>query len=457
MKSSKHTLLLMVTLLCWSGNIMASGDDHYDLGITLNLDFTSFETMYHHPEVVLADPDSFIANNKAWQLIMGWHKNNRVPEKRELFLAGLTKLAAMTPAERKKLPEYKIYLEIKSKAAEFPQIALKHVKSFLPPNSEIKGKKSVIYFTAFSVPYSMMTNGNMVIDLSRERWNDGGANSILNMSVHEFFHVGYGYNRYFRQEDGFADSLQNRIVDALQNEGIATLVSYNIRNIYPATHEDYLMFENEESLINKFKMLQNIFDNGTVLSDEGLFKLAWNDGVVKRAYYVSGLYMANTIDKRLGRKALVQTIKEGPISFIDTYNRVADENLKINRFPGPDPESIPVKLKKLALEGNGDAMNKIAERIKENSAQPAYTENEFNMLGYRIMKAYKDPEAAALIFQCGIRAFPRSANLFDSLGEAWLQCGDEDKALRYYKKSLELNPNNKNAKTMIKKIVETHN
>jgi hypothetical protein len=218
----KYNTIQAIMVLILLGSIFtsfASTEEKSDLGISLHLDFSAFETMYHTPDKVLANPDAFIANNSAWKLIMGWHRNNRIPENRDKFIRGLKKLSSMTLEARKNLPAYKIYLQIKSKAENFPRVAINHVKTFLPVNPQINGKSSTIYFTAFCVPYSMMTNGNMVIDLSRERWNDGGANSILNMSVHEFFHVGYGYNRYFRQEDGYADSLQNRIVDALQNEG----------------------------------------------------------------------------------------------------------------------------------------------------------------------------------------------------------------------------------------------
>jgi predicted negative regulator of RcsB-dependent stress response len=42
--------------------------------------------------------------------------------------------------------------------------------------------------------------------------------------------------------------------------------------------------------------------------------------------------------------------------------------------------------------------------------------------------------------------------VYDSLGEAYMKAGNKDEAIRNYKKSLELNPKNDNAKKMLEKI-----
>ena len=48
--------------------------------------------------------------------------------------------------------------------------------------------------------------------------------------------------------------------------------------------------------------------------------------------------------------------------------------------------------------------------------------------------------------------FPKSANVYDSLGEAYFNKGDKKSALINYKKSLEINPNNVGAKKIIDKM-----
>ena len=45
-----------------------------------------------------------------------------------------------------------------------------------------------------------------------------------------------------------------------------------------------------------------------------------------------------------------------------------------------------------------------------------------------------------------------SANAFDSLGEAYMDVQDKPRALAAYRKSLELNPDNTNARQMIERL-----
>ena len=77
--------------------------------------------------------------------------------------------------------------------------------------------------------------------------------------------------------------------------------------------------------------------------------------------------------------------------------------------------------------------------------------NELNSLGYDLLSEKKINESIA-IFKLAISEFPTDANLYDSLGEAYYINKQYDLALENYKKSIELNPNNTNAKTMIEKI-----
>ena len=51
-----------------------------------------------------------------------------------------------------------------------------------------------------------------------------------------------------------------------------------------------------------------------------------------------------------------------------------------------------------------------------------------------------------------VRAFPKSANVYDSLGEAHMKAGDKAEAIANYKRSLELDPSNANAVEMLRQI-----
>lgn len=80
-------------------------------------------------------------------------------------------------------------------------------------------------------------------------------------------------------------------------------------------------------------------------------------------------------------------------------------------------------------------------------------EAELNNLGYRLLSQGRIDEAIA-IFQQNVQAFPESSNVYDSLGEAFMEKGNRKAAIRNYEKSLELDPDNTNAVEMLKKLGE---
>jgi tetratricopeptide (TPR) repeat protein len=78
-------------------------------------------------------------------------------------------------------------------------------------------------------------------------------------------------------------------------------------------------------------------------------------------------------------------------------------------------------------------------------------ENKANAYGYQLLAAKRYAEAID-IFKINAARFPNSANAFDSLAEAYMMNGQKDLAVKYYEKSIELNPSNTNAAEMIKKL-----
>ena len=74
-----------------------------------------------------------------------------------------------------------------------------------------------------------------------------------------------------------------------------------------------------------------------------------------------------------------------------------------------------------------------------------------NAKGYDLLNEKKYKESIE-IFKLNTFAFPKSSNAFDSLGEAYLESGDKKGAIENYKKSLELDPDNGNAREVLKKI-----
>ncbi len=77
-------------------------------------------------------------------------------------------------------------------------------------------------------------------------------------------------------------------------------------------------------------------------------------------------------------------------------------------------------------------------------------ENDINSLGYSFL--INNPKKALTYFKLNVKNHPKSSNAFDSLGEVYFNLDDKVNALKSYKKSFDLDPNNKNALKMINKL-----
>ena len=103
---------------------------------------------------------------------------------------------------------------------------------------------------------------------------------------------------------------------------------------------------------------------------------------------------------------------------------------------------------------NGDVKGALEfyKRFDTKSTEIArYFRTTVNRRGYRFIRQ-KDLDKAEEMFKINTDYFPNSANTWDSLAEVYMLKGNKDLAIKYYKKSLKLNPNNTNAANQIKTL-----
>lgn len=79
------------------------------------------------------------------------------------------------------------------------------------------------------------------------------------------------------------------------------------------------------------------------------------------------------------------------------------------------------------------------------------TEGDLNVVGYTLMNK-KRLDDAIKIFELNVKLFPQSGNAYDSLGEAYLNKGNNELALINYKKALALDPKNTGARDIIGRL-----
>jgi len=129
-----------------------------------------------------------------------------------------------------------------------------------------------------------------------------------------------------------------------------------------------------------------------------------------------------------------------------------------------------------AANNNPDAVaaknsQPIGEKLKENNHLPVEerialyhrlkkenpdgynfeSRDELNMYGYSLLWSNLPKEALA-IFKLNVEQFPDWFEGYDSLGEGYMNNGDNEKAIANYERSLQMNPGNFNAEDQIERI-----
>ncbi|MFN2598267.1 MAG: alpha/beta fold hydrolase [Pyrinomonadaceae bacterium] len=113
--------------------------------------------------------------------------------------------------------------------------------------------------------------------------------------------------------------------------------------------------------------------------------------------------------------------------------------------------SVQNALERAIREKDVDAAIALYRRMRQRYPAEYFYEQTLNALGYAQLGARHVPEAIAL-FKLNVEMYPNAYNTYDSLGESYAAQGDRAAAIRNYRKSLALNPNNTNAVEMLKKL-----
>ncbi|MBC8191977.1 MAG: MBL fold metallo-hydrolase [Candidatus Marinimicrobia bacterium] len=115
-------------------------------------------------------------------------------------------------------------------------------------------------------------------------------------------------------------------------------------------------------------------------------------------------------------------------------------------------KSLTAPLFHALQKGTGsDAIKVYRDLKKSNPDDYGFNENALNMLGYYLIGKDRLDDAIN-IFKLNVKEYPKSFNVYDSLGEAYMNQGDIRRAKRYYKKSIRINPDNQNGIDMLEKM-----
>jgi tetratricopeptide (TPR) repeat protein len=421
-------------------------------GPTLKVGFQieSIERIILRPEEILEDINGFLAADDAYQLSASWHKNNNIPLERDQLRQKLERAAAASPEERESNPSLALARAIKAEESHFVDTTIPHILSFLPTNS--LQMETRIHLTAFTSAYAFMTNTQIVADVTSPKLG-GSAESILNILLHEVYHIGYGINRLLRSEEPLVDRRKYFALDVLHNEGLATYVAWEARHMYPyEDFDDYRMLEDAETIRGKVGKVNEIFSKIDSLPADEWSSLSWEQGVRNRAYYIAGAHMSRLIDGELGRASLTETIEKGPRSFVSIYNTLVDEDLQIIEFGPPTEASISTRMFEYLRQHPGADLSSFDDELEELAKDAdSSLGGLMNRLGYRLLYTGR-PDDAVCALKKGISFYPESADLHDTLAEVYMKSGETEMAVTHYRRSLELDPDNVNAKMYLAKL-----
>jgi tetratricopeptide (TPR) repeat protein len=94
----------------------------------------------------------------------------------------------------------------------------------------------------------------------------------------------------------------------------------------------------------------------------------------------------------------------------------------------------------------------VFSELKRKNPEFQPLENDLNDWAYRMLNGRGQPKEALEIFKLNVYLYPNSANVYDSVAEAYAVNGEREFAIKNYKRSLELDPKNQNAVQQLNRL-----
>ena len=169
-------------------------------------------------------------------------------------------------------------------------------------------------------------------------------------------------------------------------------------------------------------------------------------------------------------KPVYEGICRAALAFLDSCfkkeSAALEELLRAGAAPAPGRPAFKIESKTgaaappaeaelidLIIEKGVGQVRPAIERLRaEHPGVALIDESVLNWLGAHFLYWWGREEEAVGVLELNTLLYPGSSNAFDSLGEAYAARGRKDEAIRSYKRSLELNPENKGAKPALERL-----
>lgn len=153
---------------------------------------------------------------------------------------------------------------------------------------------------------------------------------------------------------------------------------------------------------------------------------------------------------RPNRTNIIQFLKE-PETGIQhlVFKEEGAEELKFNNPRMEEGLKVPFQF---FVEGDYEGGLKAYQELQKSQPDSRWVnEDNLNGFGYELM-GNDQLDLAISVFKLNVALYPNSSNVYDSLGEAYLNNGEKALAAKNYQKSLQLDPKNTNALKILKEL-----
>ena len=121
-------------------------------------------------------------------------------------------------------------------------------------------------------------------------------------------------------------------------------------------------------------------------------------------------------------------------------------------YEKPKPTFSEFLYNELINKGSENTISNI-DQLMKSGGYKLRSDRELNMLGYELLNDKKIDESIA-VFEITVKLFPDRANPYDSLGDAFLQNGDAENAIKNFRLALEKDPNFESSKKKLEELLQ---
>ena len=351
---------------------------------------------------------------------------------------------------------------------------------YLQDGSMVKGKRHTYPVMASNGLWSNAADiAKFIINI--QQTVKGSSNKGLSKDMTELMLTPYGKSGYYGPQFkyGLGFGIMNKkdeiyfnhwgwnrgffgLMMAHKDKGYGVVVLAN--STYPAFNAEVIrsvalayQWDNYVPVHKKMEIEQSLVDEitGRYQANNKTIEIFQKDNLLfsKNILDVKAKELIKVSDSIFARRTSSKLIQFKPNSENGTVNLLFlnrnDETIASTFVKVDNDKKDPVEF---LLEGDFEkALKAYRTLIEQDATHPTVTEDYLNDLGYRFY--HKDRmKLSKNTFKLNMILYPNSFKVYESYAKACMKTGETDLAILNCSKSLELNPQNNNAKDMLKEL-----